>query len=370
MNIDSTDVVVIGGGVVGLACARKLAIAGLSTMVLDSESGVGYGASSRNSEVIHAGLYYKAGSLKAKLCREGRELLYSYCQSSNISHSQVGKWIVANGPRQINQLEKIFITAKANKCSEVYWLSGSEAQEQEPDLIADKVVVSSRTGIFGSHHFILSLLADIESNGGIFVPRTAVVSGRYTSDGIMLKTRGVDDFEIKAKFVVNSAGIFAPCVANSLGCTNVPALPAKGFAKGNYFTLTGKAPFQRLIYPVPENGGLGVHLTLSLNGQARFGPDLEWIPEINYKVDSKRKNAFVREIKKYWRNFDPDRLKPDYAGIRAKLTSETDTSDFIISSPKDNGVPGLVNLFGIESPGLTSSLAIAEVVAKQLNINK
>ena len=367
--MDTTDVVVIGGGVVGLACARKLAIAGLSTIVLEAEDAFGLGASSRNSEVIHAGLYYEAGSLKAKLCREGRELLYSYCQSRNIGHSQLGKWIVANSPAQIEQLNKIASTAQVNRCSEVYWLNGPEAQEQEPELIAEKVLVSPRTGIVDSHDFMLNLLADIEINGGVFVPRTVVLSGRAVPGGILLKTRGVNDFEIKAKFVVNSAGIFASCLAKRLGCQNVPELPAKGFAKGNYFSLTGKPPFQRLIYPVPEPGGWGVHLTLSLDGQARFGPDVEWIPEINYTVNSGRKNAFGKEIKKYWRNFDADRLIPDYAGIRAKVTSGAATPDFMISSSRDNGVPGLVNLFGIESPGLTSSLAIAEVVAKKLNIN-
>ncbi len=367
--MDSTDVVVIGGGVVGLACARKLAIAGLSTIVLEAESGFGQGESSRNSEVIHAGLYYKPGSLKAKLCRDGRELLYSYCQSRNISHSQLGKWIVANGPAQISQLKKIASTAKANRCNEVFWMSGSEAQEQEPELIAEKVLVSPRTGIVDSHHFMLSLLADLEINGGVFVPKTIVESGKAITDGILLKTGGIDDYEIKAKFVVNSTGIFAPSLAKKFGCQNVPKLPAKGFAKGNYFSLTGKAPFKRLIYPVPEPGGLGVHLTLSLDGQARFGPDVEWIPEVNYIVDSNRKIAFSKEIKKYWRNFDSDRLTPDYAGIRAKVTDQPETSDFVISSAEDNGVPGLINLFGIESPGLTSSLAIAEEVAKKLNIN-
>lgn len=369
MTMDSTDAVVIGGGVVGLACARKLAIEGLSTIVLEAESGFGQGASSRNSEVIHAGLYYQPGSLKAKLCREGRELLYSYCKSRNIGHSQIGKWIVANGREQISQLKKIASKAKANRCDEVYWMSGSEAQEQEPELIAEKVLVSPRTGIIDSHHFMVSLLADLELNGGVFVPRTEVKSGRFISDGIILKICGADDYEIKAKFVINSAGIFAPLLAKKLGCQNVPKLPIKGFAKGNYFSLTGKAPFNKLVYPVPDPGGLGVHLTLSMDGQARFGPDVEWIPEINYKVDLNRKKIFSKEISKYWSNYNPDRLTPDYAGIRAKVSTGASTSDFIISSSKDNGIPGLINLFGIESPGLTSSLAIAEEVARKLNIN-
>lgn len=364
--MDSIEAVVIGGGVVGLACARRLAISGISTIVLEAESSFGQGASSRNSEVIHAGLYYHPGSLKAKLCRSGRDLLYDYCLLRNIGHSQIGKWIVASNVSQIAQLHQIAEVARLNGCDEIHWLSGSEAQEQEPALIAEKVLISPRTGIIDSHEYMISLLADFESNGGIFIPNSRVTSGRAVYNQIELQVDGSETCEIKANMVVNAAGILAPSLARNLGSASVPEMPSQGFAKGNYFSLSGKAPFKRLIYPVPEPGGLGVHLTLDMNGRARFGPDVEWVTQLNYSVDPDRKDSFSREISKYWRNFDPSRLAPDYAGIRAKINSGIGFSDFIISAPKDNGIQGLVNLFGIESPGLTSSLAIAEEVAEIL----
>jgi len=367
--MDSIDAVVIGGGVVGLACARRLCLSGVSTIVLEAESGFGQGASSRNSEVIHAGLYYQPDSLKAELCLKGRELLYEYCLQRNIGHSQIGKWIVANNTSQIAQLEKIAKVAKLNGCEEVYWLSGIEAQKAEPELLAKKVLVSPRTGIINSHEYMLSLLSDIESNGGVFVPNSRVTSGQSVGGAIELQVDGAVSCNIKARIVVNAAGILAPHLAKNFGCLNVPEMPAQGFAKGNYFSLSGKAPFKRLVYPVPEPGGLGVHLTLDLNGRARFGPDVEWVSEINYNVNADKKESFIREISKYWCNFDPNRLAPDYAGIRAKVDSNSGSSDFIISSQEHSGVPGLVNLFGIESPGLTSSLAIAEKLAEMFNLD-
>ena len=294
--MDSVDVVVIGAGAVGLACARKFSDAGLATIVLESEAGFGAGASSRNSEVIHAGLYYPPGSLKAELCLRGRELLYDYCQARGINHSQVGKWVVANGPTQLAALEKIAKTARANGCDEVYWIDGLEAQEQEPELIAERVLVSPRTGIIDSHAYMLCLLADLESKGGMFVPRTKVISGRAADGGIVLKTQGDGEFELRAKFVVNSAGINAPFLVEKFGSKYTPILPEKGFAKGNYFSLSGKSPFKRLVYPVPEPGGLGVHLTLSLDGRARFGPDVEWVSNVNYDVDPNRKKFLVKPL--------------------------------------------------------------------------
>ena len=369
--MDSVDIeaVVIGAGVVGLACARRLSASGLSTIVLDAESTFGQGASSRNSEVIHAGIYYKPGSLKAKLCIKGRDLLYEYCISRNINHSQIGKWIVASNTKQVAQLEEIAKVARRNGCHEVYWLSGCEAKENEPELLAEKVLVSPRTGIIDSHGYMLSLLSDIEEKGGVFVPNTRVMSGSAMSNEIKLLVDGSVTCEIKARLVVNATGIVAPLLARKFGCKNVPEMPSQGFAKGNYFKLSGKAPFKRLVYPIPEQGGLGVHLTLDLKGKARFGPDVDWVTQLNYSVDPNRKKLFEREIIKYWPNFDPNRLEPDYAGIRAKIKSDSGFSDFIISSPKDGGIKGLVNLFGIESPGLTSSLAIAEEVAKIFNLD-
>ena len=309
-------------------------------------------------EVIHAGFII---NLVHERSFVEKGVIIIHIVNQNIGHSQM------KGLQTVNDfsIKKIASKAKANRCTKFIdeWFRSSRARAR---LIAEKVLVSPKQILIIIHG---ESLADLELNGGVFVPRTEVKSGRFISDGIILKICGADDYEIKAKFVINSAGIFAPLLAKKLGCQNVPKLPIKGFAKGNYFSLTGKSPFNKLVYPVPDPGGLGVHLTLSMDGQARFGPDVEWIPEINYKVDLNRKNVFSKEISKYWSNYNPDRLTPDYAGIRAKVSTGASTSDFIISSSKDNGIPGLINLFGIESPGLTSSLAIAEEVARKLNIN-
>ena len=364
--MDKVDAVVIGAGVVGLACARKLALSGLSTIILETESRLGQGASSRNSEVIHSGLYYQPGSLKAKLCREGREMLYEYCLTRNIGHSPIGKWIVANSEEQILKLENIAKTANQNGCNEVYWLSLKEAKKIEPELRAKKILVSPRTGIIDSHEYMLSLLGEIEANGGILVPNSKVVACSSSSNKLTLKVQSDIPCELNAKFVINSSGIMAPTLAKEFGCKNIPELSKKGFCKGNYFSFSGKSPFKRLIYPVPNQGGLGIHLTLDLNGRAKFGPDVEWVDEVSYIVDNGRKKNFIKEIKHYWPNIDAEKLSPDYAGFRAKLDTNDNFSDFVISSEDQNGIKGLVNLFGIESPGLTSSLAIAEEVVKKL----
>ena len=370
--MDSIDAVVIGGGVVGLACARRLCLSGVSTIVLEAESGFGQGASSRNSEVIHAGLYYQPDSLKAELCLKGRELLYEYCLQRNIGHSQIGKWIVANNTSQIAQLEKIAKVAKLNGCEEVYWLSGIEAQKAEPELLAKKVLVSPRTGIINSHEYMLSLLSDIESNGGVFVPNSRVTSGQSVGGAIELQVDGAVSCNIKARIVVNAAGILAPHLAKNFGCLNVPEMPAQGFAKGNYFSLSSKPPFQHLIYPVPEKAGLGTHLTLDMGGRARFGPDVEWTDlawenPIDYSVDPARQDSFIKAIKAYWPDLPEENLAPDYAGIRPKTSPWNHPQDFQIQEPGTHSVPGLINLFGIESPGLTASLAIADYVAQRCN---
>lgn len=366
--MDKVDAVVIGAGVVGLACARKLSLSGLSTIVLESQSSMGQGASSRNSEVIHSGIYYQPGSLKAKLCLEGREMLYKYCSARNISHAPIGKWVVANTDEQISKLENIAHTAKQNSCDEVFWLNIKEAKKYEPELKAKKILVSPRTGIIDSHEYMINLLTDIEANGGILVPNSNVISCKSSLKELILKVQSDEPCEINTKFIINSSGIMAPVLAKKFGCKNIPSLPKKGFCKGNYFGYSGKAPFKRLIYPVPDKGGLGIHLTLDLNGRAKFGPDVEWVDEVNYFIDNNRKESFIREIKYYWPDINPEKLLPDYAGFRAKLETHGNFSDFVISSEEQNGIKGLVNLFGIESPGLTSSLAIAKEVVSRLNI--
>lgn len=364
--MDTVDAVVIGGGVVGLACARELSISGHSVIVLDSQINYGMGQSSRNSEVIHGGLYYEPGSLKAKFCLKGRELLYKYCDERNINYLQIGKWIIANGLTQISKLNKIYENAIINGCSEVYWLEKEEALKQESNLCADKVLVSPSTGIIDSHEYMLNLLADVENNGGMFIPNSKVTSGESVSDGIILTVKGEQESKLKSKYVINCAGMESISLAKKLRSKNIPKNPKNGFCKGNYFSYSGKAPFSRLIYPVPEPGGLGIHLTLDLNGQARFGPDVEWVDKLNYNVDPNRKKYFIKEIKKYWKDIDEDKLSPDYSGFRSKIESIDNNYDFHISYSDENGVNGLVNLFGIESPGLTASLAIAESVSDTL----
>ncbi|NRQ01193.1 NAD(P)/FAD-dependent oxidoreductase [Marinobacterium sp. xm-d-530] len=354
-----TDVIVIGAGVVGLAVARKFALEGRETIVLEAESSFGQGVSSRNSEVIHAGLYYPPGSLKARVCRLGRDLLYDYCQSRDIAHKKIGKWLVANGETQEAKLEHIRQTAIANGCLDLSWIDAAEVAEREPELRATRVLNSPSTGIVDSHGLMLALLADLENAGGTVVYASPVLKGELSGGKLVLGVGGVSDCKISAPTIVNAAGLESTALATLLGSGKVPDIPKKGFAKGNYFSLSGKSPFARLIYPVPEPGGLGVHLTLDLQGRARFGPDVQWVDKPSYEVDESRKEQFARAIREYWPNCDAKRLSPDYAGIRPKI-GRADEPDFCVQDAREHGLPGLVNLFGIESPGLTSSLALAE----------
>lgn len=358
-----TDVIVIGAGVVGLAIARKFALEGRETIVLEAESSFGQGVSSRNSEVIHAGLYYPPGSLKARVCRLGRDLLYDYCQSRDIAHKKVGKWLVANGETQEAKLEQIRQTAIANGCLDLSWVDAGKVAEREPELRATRVLNSPSTGIVDSHGLMLALLADIENAGGTVVYASPVLNGEFISGKLVLEVGGVSDCKISAPTIVNAAGLESTALATLLGSGKVPDTPTKGYAKGNYFSLSGNSPFGRLIYPVPEPGGLGVHLTLDLQGRARFGPDVQWVDKPSYEVDESRKAQFALAIGEYWPSCDAARLCPDYAGIRPKIGLDG-VSDFVIQSKKEHGVPGLYNLLGIESPGLTSCMALAEDVYK------
>jgi L-2-hydroxyglutarate oxidase LhgO len=356
-----TDVIVIGAGVVGLAVARKFALEGRETIVLEAETSFGQGISSRNSEVIHAGLYYQPGSLKAKACRQGRDLLYRYCQSRDVAHKKIGKWLVANGKAQEAKLEKILQTALANGCTDLHWVDPSEVALQEPELRATRVLHSPSTGIVDSHGLMLAMLSDIESAGGTVVYASPVLRGEHIRGRLILDVGGVSMCQIRASVVVNASGLESTKVARSLGSYAIPETPRQGFAKGNYFSLIGTPPFNRLIYPVPEEGGLGIHLTLDLQGRARFGPDVEWTNEVTYDVDVARKEKFVNAICTYWPNCDASMLNPDYSGVRPKIGSNS-VADFVIQGPGDHGIPELINLYGIESPGLTSCMSLAEEV--------
>jgi L-2-hydroxyglutarate oxidase LhgO len=366
LPLDKVDCIVIGSGVVGLAVARALALSGREVMVLEAANAVGTGTSSRNSEVIHAGIYYPTGSLKARLCVQGKHMLYDYCAERGIGHSRCGKLIVATSTSQIEQLQKIIAKAAANGVHDLVLLTRDQAQAMEPQLACLAAVLSPSTGIVDSHALMLSLQGDIENAGGYVVKNTAVNNINMSQTAIEVIAN--DGARLVANSVVNAAGLNAPRVASRIQGLLAKHVPSTYWAKGNYFTLAGKAPFNRLIYPVPETAGLGVHLTIDLGGQAKFGPDVEWVdfPD-DLTVDPARGDAFYADIRKYWPALKDGALQASYAGIRPKLQGPgAAADDFVIQSEAIHGMPGLVNLFGIESPGLTSSLAIAELVNQML----
>ncbi len=361
--MDQVDCVVIGAGVVGLAVARALALAGREVMVLEAADGIGTGTSSRNSEVIHAGIYYPQGSLKARLCVQGKALLYAYCAERGVGHSRCGKLIVATSEVQVAQLEGIRQKAAANGVNDLVMLTRDEALAMEPNLQCVAALHSPSTGIVDSHALMLAFQGDLENAGGLVVLNAPLERAEYRPDGIALTAR--DGTQLQARSVVNSAGLHAPALAARFAGLDARFVPQAFHAKGNYFTLSGRSPFSRLIYPVPEAAGLGVHLTIDLGGQAKFGPDVQWVGSADdLVVDASRGDAFYAEVRKYWPGLPDGALIPGYAGIRPKITPPHEAAaDFVIQGPAMHGVPGLVNLFGIESPGLTSSLAIGELVA-------
>jgi L-2-hydroxyglutarate oxidase LhgO len=368
---DKIDCVVIGAGVVGLAVARAVALspafAGREVMVLEGASTIGTGTSSRNSEVIHAGIYYPQGSLKAKLCVTGRAMLYDYCEERGIGFKRCGKLLVATNEAQVAQLQGIIAKAVANGVDDLVLISRAEAQSMEPALECVAAVHSPSTGIIDSHALMLSLQGDLENAGGMVVFNTAVSHMECGLQGIRVHTE--DGTELEAESVINCAGVHAPSLARKIEGLDARHVPPEFYCKGNYFTLSGRSPFSRLIYPVPEAAGLGVHLTLDLGGQAKFGPDVEWVASADdLVVDPTRGDAFYAEIRKYWPALQDDSLIAGYAGIRPKINSEHEAAkDFVIQGADIHGIKGLVNLFGIESPGLTSSLAIGQAVARMMD---
>jgi L-2-hydroxyglutarate oxidase LhgO len=364
--MNDLDCVVVGAGVVGLAVARALALQGREVMVLESASSIGTGISSRSSEVIHAGMYYPQGSLKAQLCVEGRGLLYAYVNERGVAHRRCGKLIVATSAAQVGYLQKILASGNANGISDLSLLGAEEAKEMEPQLECQAALHSPSTGIIDSHALMLAYQGDIEGMGGMVVFRSHVVHGRCDAEGIELDLG--DDTLVRCRTLVNAAGLGAPALARNLDGLRADLVPTPYYAKGSYFTLAGKAPFDRLIYPVPEAAGLGVHLTLDLGGQARFGPDVEWVTSPDdLVVDPRRCAGFYAEVRRYWPGLKDDSLVPAYAGMRPKISAPGEpAADFCIQGPEVHGIPGLVNLFGIESPGLTSSLAIGARVAGML----
>jgi L-2-hydroxyglutarate oxidase LhgO len=365
--VDEVECVVVGAGVVGLAAARALALAGREVLVVERAFTIGFETSSRNSEVIHGGIYYPAGSLKAKSCVEGRERLYAYCRERGVPHARLGKLIVAAADAEIAGLEAIAAAARANGVANLEWLSGAQVRRLEPALRCVAALLSPETGIIDSHALMLAYQGDAEAAGATVVLRAPVLSGRVRRGGFDLEIGGDEPTALGCRMLVNAAGLQAPALARLIEGVPKETIPPAYFCRGVYFTLSGRAPFRRLVYPVPVAGGLGIHLTLDLAGQARFGPDVEWIPAIDYAVNPARGRAFYAAIRDYWPDLADGALQPGYAGIRPKITGPGEpAADFRVQGPEIHGVPGLVNLYGIESPGLTSSLPLADTVVDRL----
>ena len=356
------ECIVVGAGVVGLAIGRALARSGREVLVLEGDTGIGQGTSSRNSEVVHAGLYYTPNSMKARLCVAGREQLYAYCDARGVSYDRMGKLIVATSEAELPALDRVAAAAAANGVT-LTRLTAQEAQAMEPALHCVAALHSPRTGIIDSHALMLAYQGELEEAGGTVVCRAPVLGGTALG-GYTLDVGGADPMTLTCQVLVNAAGLHAPALARALG---LPAPPAF-MAKGSYYSLQGRAPFRRLVYPVPEPGGLGVHLTLDLGGQARFGPDVEWVTAEDYDVDPRRADGFYAAIRRYWPGLPDGALTAGYAGIRPKITGPGEpAADFRIDGPASHGRGGLVQLFGIESPGLTASLAIGDYVGGLVN---
>jgi L-2-hydroxyglutarate oxidase LhgO len=374
--MEQVDCVVIGAGVVGLAVAREMALQGRETILLERENAFGTVSSARNSEVIHAGIYYPKDSLKAKLCVAGNRLLYEYCRSHQVATQPYGKLIVATDENQIDALQAILYKAQNNGVPEIKLISGDRAKQLEPKLSCSAAILSASTGIVDSHAFMLSLLGGFEDAGGMIAYQSPLISakpiGSGAQGGFKLEIGGPDGMKLHTKLLMNCAGMSAPAVAQQIEGLDPEQIPKAYFAKGNYFSLSGKSPFTHLIYPIPEPGGLGVHLTLDMGGQAKFGPDVEWLEidaeeQIDYTVNPKRGDGFYEAVRRYWPDLKDNSLQPDYSGVRAKIVPpNSPAGDFCFNTPQDHGLQGLYNLYGFESPGLTSSIAIAQYLEEKI----
>ena len=366
---ERVDCIVIGAGVVGLAVARALAMAGRDVTIVESAHAIGTGISSRNSEVIHAGIHYAPGSLKARLCVRGKELMYAFCAARHVPHRRVGKLVVATDEAQLDKLAHVIANARASGVDDLEAIDAGEASRREPVIACAAAAWCPSTGIVDSHALMLALLADAESHGATLALSSRVEGGTVVDDGVELRitSDGEESLSLSAALVVNCASLAATEIARAIDGLPAASIPTIHLAKGSYFSLTGRSPFSHLIYPLPEPGGLGVHVTPDLGGQCKFGPDVEWLPadaSIDFTVDPRRADSFYAVVRRYWPGLPDGALAPAYAGIRPKLSGPDDpAADFVIAGPDDHGVAGLVNLFGIDSPGLTSSLAIGEHVA-------
>ncbi len=365
MDVDS---IVIGAGIVGLAVARALALSGRDVLVLERHHHIGQETSSRNSEVIHAGIYYPKDSLKALLCVRGKELLYAYCDSRRVGYKRVGKLIVAAGDHQNAALEAIYQKGLANGVTDLVYLDRERLLALEPALAATKAILSPSTGIINSHELMLAYQGDLEGAGGTLALGSPLTGGKVVDGGFELTVGGDEPATITCRELINSAGLSAQEISKSIAGIPGASIPPLYLSRGCYFSLVGKTPFRHLIYPLPNNEGLGVHLTLDQSGCARFGPDTEWVDTIDYSVDPARGDAFYQAIREYYPDLAPGSLSPSYAGIRPKIVGPGSAAgDFIIQGRREHQVPGFVGLYGIESPGLTASMAIGERVLQQLD---
>ena len=361
--MEQVDCVVIGAGVVGIAVARSLALAGREVIVLDAAEGIGTETSSRNSEVIHAGIYYPKGSLMARFCVDGRRMLYAFCRERGVAFNACGKLIVATDADEADRLVGIKARAEANGVEGMRVLTAAEARAMEPNLVCTAALLSPTTGVVDSHHYMLGLQGEAEMAGAMFVFHSPVIGGKANTDGVVLEIGGAEAMTLGCRTVINSAGLHACALARNILGMPRQMIPNPYYAKGNYFTLLGRSPFSRLIYPVPVPGGLGVHLTIDLGGQARFGPDVEWVDNLDYTVDPARADGFYDVVRRYWPGLPDGALQPGYAGIRPKIVPRgAPGQDFVVQGSAAHGVKGLINLFGIESPGLTSAIALADHV--------
>ncbi len=369
--MERVDALVVGAGVVGLAVARALALAGREVIVVEAAEGIGTGTSSRNSEVIHAGLYYATGSLKARLCVEGRDALYAYCAERGIAHRRCGKLVVAVEDGEIAALQALHAQAHANGVNDVVLIDAAAARALEPAVHCVAALHSPSTGIFDSHAYMLALQGEAEDHGAVFAFHSPFERATVTADGFDVRIGGAEPMALHARQLVNAAGLHASDVAGRIDGLDAAHVPHTRWCKGHYFALAGRAPFSRLVYPMHNRAGLGVHFTLDLGGQGRFGPDVDWsadgVVPPDYAVDASRAAAFARDIRRYWPALREGQLAPAYTGLRPKIVGPGEPAgDFRIDGPERHGVAGLVNLFGIESPGLTASLALAQRAAAML----
>jgi len=366
---DRVDCVVIGAGVIGLAVGRALSMRGREVLVLEREAGIGTGVSARNSEVIHAGVYYPDGSLKARLSRRGRDLLYAYCRERGVPHRQCGKLIVASGAVQREELERVATRATRNEVLDLRRIGKAELREMEPAVSAETALFSPSSGIIDIHALMLAYQGDIENAGGMVLCHTPVLRVEVQADDFLIETGGAMPTRLIARTLINSTGLDAQTTADSIAGFDRAHIPPRRISIGHYYMLSGRSPFHHLVYPATaQDGGQAVHVTLDLGGQARFGPDARWIDTIDYDFDDSRRADFVAAIRTYYPGLDEARLVPGYTGIRPKLSGPGGpVADFVIQGPAAHGVAGLVNLFGIESPGLTASLAIADRAAEAIH---